>query len=691
MIKKLLFLVTIFQIFVTSSSAQIKFRALSSVGGASLNRGAEFDYIIQANGNGNNTTRQLLFDLMYDHKNFEIVSVNHTGTGGNGGVLPQGSNIQLSWTNYPNYTWNSNTQNSTSNGTTNYQNQNYTYNGTNGDNAILRATLTWATTSGMPYTGYDRLIVIKFRLKASSTAYTFNPIKLNFVAGWNGSGAETPTIMETPLSTSVFMNQNFGKFVTAKVDLSSALQSLSAIRVSFRDTLTNQGQLFNVTSSGDVDINQSLLAADRVYDVSVMYEMDKIYDIYNNAITISDFTTAQSEFTSMGLDGSNGKNLKTGQSLYAADINRNQKIDGGDLPRLLAQIAGLDTLVALPSQYTVGSGGYMSIPTWRATDGTTMAGSTEWCVITPNGYGQGVARVLVDMREFIGTGIVPNQIKSLQIFDIYSGPVEYVSEDAAWASFKVPSNMQKVNDGTSVFVGNIRNVNNANADYALQAEFQFNVNPSNSWGSVTASNWKNITMPRTIFKTGALGTNQFLDLKYLLWGDVNRSHSSRVVLAENGAPVVQVNSTNGFINTPNNVSAIDVTLSNMTITSNSIEIPVAVNTNGANMSGLQFEFEFDESKIKFEELIANVPNSWYIFASSKNGRVKFGSLDQTKSLTIKGESVPFKLKFSTIGSGVDMLTSIKVSQIMDASDDKGNQLGINLNSTQIKLTGYKNF
>jgi len=691
MIKKLLFLVTIFQIFVTSSDAQIKFRALSSVGGTYLNRGTEFEYIIQANGNSNSTTKQLLFDVMYDQKNFEIVSINHTGTGGNGGILPQGSTIQLSWTNYPNYTWNSNAQNSTSNGTTNYQNQNYTYNGTNGDNAIIRATLTWATTSTMPYTGYDRLIVIKFRLKTTSTAYTFNPIKLNFVAGWTSTGVETPTIMETPTSTSVYMNQNYGKYVTAKVDLSSALYSLSSIKVSFRDTATNQGQLFNVTSTGDVDISQSSLAPNKVYDVSVMYEMDKLYDIYNNAITISDFTTAQSEFTSMGLDGSNGQNLKTGQSLYAADINRNQKIDGGDLPRLLAQIAGLDTLVALPSQYVRGSGGYMSIPTWKATDASSYAGQTEWCIINPNSYGQGVSRLYIDMREFSGTGVSPSQIKSLQIFDIYSGPVEYISEDGSWAFFKVPSSMSKVADGTSLYLGNIRNINNTNTDYALQAEFDFNVNPNNSWGSITSANWKTITMPKLYLKTGAIGTNQFLDLKYLLWGDVNRSHSSKVIVSDNGSPVVQVNSTGGYINTPNDVLAIDVTLSNMTITSNSIEVPVAINTNGANMSGLQFEFVFDESKLKFEELVASVPNSWYIFADSKNGRVKFGSLDQTKSLPIKGASVPFKLKFSAKESGVDMVTSIRVSQVMDASDDKGNQLGINLNSTQIKLTGYKNF
>jgi hypothetical protein len=53
--------------------------------------------------------------------------------------------------------------------------------------------------------------------------------------------------------------------------------------------------------------------------------------------------------------------------------------------------------------------------------------------------------------------------------------------------------------------------------------------------------------------------------------------------------------------------------------------------------------------------------------------------------------MPFKLKFSTIGDGVDVLTSLKVSQTMDAADNKGNQLGVVLNMTNIKLTGYNNF
>ena len=128
-----------------------------------------------------------MFDFQYDQINFEIVSVNHTGTGGNGGILPAGSNIQLAWQNYPHYTYAGNS--TFTNGTQRYvSNATYTYN-PSGSNAILRATITWSTNSAMPFTSYDRMLIVRFRLKAASTANSFNPTKLNFVAGWDGQGA----------------------------------------------------------------------------------------------------------------------------------------------------------------------------------------------------------------------------------------------------------------------------------------------------------------------------------------------------------------------------------------------------------------------------------------------------------------------------------------------------------------------
>jgi len=708
MSKLRLFLVTIFTICVTLSYGQIKFKAATSVGGASLDRGTTFDYVIYANGNSNSTTRQLLFDIQYDKDNFELVTVAHTGTGGNGGILPQNSSPTISYYNYPGYNFipatSGNNNNTTTNGTTNYQYANYNYSATN-PYAILRSTLTWSTNSAMPYTSYDGLVKITFRLKAASTAYTFNPIKLNFVAAWNAAGGWDNTLMETPLSTNVIMNQNFGKYVTASVDLNSNLYNLSSLKVAFYDTLAKTAQLFNVTSTGAVDINQSLLAADKVYDVTLMHDMDKLYNIYNSAITISDFTTAQNEFTSMGLDGSNGQNLKTGQSLLAADINDNSKIDGGDLPRLLAQVAGIDTLFKLPTTYTSSGAGtsYMSIPTWKAADVMSVGGQVEWSYVS---VGTSNSTLYLDMRKF-PTGVTPSSIRSIQLFDLYTGPIEYLSADATWAQYRVPSTFTKASDGTSTYIPYIR----ANGiDYSFKSEFVFDVSPNSSWGAITTSNWKTITTPHAYFKTGPIGTNAILDLKYLLWADVNRSHSSQVIVSSGGTSSVQTNAVNslqtntvfktmatqvqatgGWINTPYDISAVDVNLTNSTVTSNTIEIPVGLDTKGLNVSGLQFEFTFDPAKIKFEELIPTVPATWYVFANTKDGRVKFGALDQNKSASLTGVSVPFKLKFSTIGEGVNILTAIKVSQTMDASDAKGNQLGINLNTSQIKLTGYNNF
>ena len=686
-----------------TSFGQIKFkfpdtRVLTDINGGVIDRGDQFDVIVQANGNSDASTRQLMFDFQYDQINFEIVSVNHTGTGGNGGILPAGSNIQLAWQNYPHYTYAGNS--TFTNGTQRYvSNATYTYN-PSGSNAILRATITWSTNSAMPFTSYDRMLIVRFRLKAASTANSFNPTKLNFVAGWNGQGTGVATFMDTPLTTEVIMNQNTGKLITAKVDANTNLLNLTSLRVSFRDTLTNTSQNFNVLSNGNVDINQSLLSENKVYEVSVMHETDKLNTIYNNAITISDFTSAQGEFVTMGLDGSKGQTINSGQSLYAADINRNKSIDGGDLPKLLSQVVGIDALVTVPNGYTQGSGGYMSLPTWMSTDATTIAGQVEWAIITPNHYSQNVSRILVDMREFDAT-YTPEKIKSLQIFDLYVGPVEFVSKDGTWATFRIPSG---ISIDTSTYTPYIRNINGG-PDFGLRAEFTFNDSPSNSWGAITTTNWNSFDFPKTYIKTGTIGTNTTLDLKYLLWGDVNRSHSSQVVVSNNGVASVvsrasnslksntafRTMSTESFINTPNTVPSIDVNLSNVTVTSNNIEIPVNVTTNGNFVTGLQFQFDYDPTKIKFEELSPNIPNTWYLFVNSVDGKIKFGAIDQGEKTPINGNSIPFKLKFSTIGNGVDILTSVKVSPTMDASAVKGNQLGINLNTTQIKLTGYNNF
>lgn len=179
-------------------------------------------------------------------------------------------------------------------------------------------------------------------------------------------------------------------------------------------------------------------------------------------------------------------------------------------------------------------------------------------------------------------------------------------------------------------------------------------------------------------------TNQALDLNYLIAGDINRSHSSQVV---------KENTIQSFslMNTPTPKKAVLVSLENAVIESDNISIPVSINTDGLNLCGLQFEFAYDATKIQLQEIKANTNASWLNFYTNENGYVKFGGIDKTLKEPISGTTIPFTIKFKALSAGADINTYVWVTDNMDASDNKGNQVGVKLNTAQIRLIGINNF
>ena len=209
---------------------------------------------------------------------------------------------------------------------------------------------------------------------------------------------------------------------------------------------------------------------------------------------------------------------------------------------------------------------------------------------------------------------------------------------------------------------------------------------SGTYDTLSATSWRNVTDRYTInFKTSDVARP--LSISYLIPGDINRSHSS----VRTQAPTVTTFAA-GFVNTPNqNIPDVDVSLNNLTLTSNEFTIPVNVNTNKAELSALQFEFVYDPKKVKFESIKVDMP-TWIVFVNNHEGRIKFGAVDRELKTPYTGKDLtPFKLVFSTLQSGLDINSAIKITSNLDASDNKGNQLGVNLNTTTIKLTGYNNF
>jgi hypothetical protein len=423
---------------------------------------------------------------------------------------------------------------------------------------------------------------------------------MNFAASFNQNGSSGAAVNEIPLTTVITQNPDAKKFVKAVLDLNGNINP-THVKVLFKKA-DNTGPMFNVTANGTVNIVDSLLTANTAYQIMVMANMDQLPAIMNSAVSVSDYTTSQAEFVSQNLDRTyKNTSITTGMGYWAVDVNRSNGFDGGDLTKLYAQAVGVNQLIVLPEGYTVGSNGWMSLPTFKA---------AEFNAATPS-----------------------NVFTTL------------------------PTNAQRTYEYTT---------------------------------------------PATP------GTPLTINVKYVLPGDINRSHSSQVVI--NGAVATNaivalnksianklyaagpiMNRTESFINTPQKVASIDVNIKNVTVTSNSIEIPIAVNTNGNEVAALQFEFAYDPSKVKFESMASEVPNEWYVFANSATGKVKFGAIDQKLKTPIKGAAIPFKLKFSTLVSGLDINSFIKITSATDAASTSGSQLGINLNTETIKLTGYNNF
>lgn len=597
--KKLLFLL-LSLVSLTAFAQEPKIRLADDstkvdVNGGVIDKGDEFFVNVQLHANGNTTSRSLYFDFEFQNTAFDFISVAHTGTGGNGGYLPYGSSITMTNYTYPGYSFAGNANNTTANGNSNYQNSAYNFT-SGGPKTIIRVYLNWATNDPLPYAEWGNLLKLRFRLKTTAVGTSWDPIKMNFAASFNQNGSAGACINEIPLTTVITQNPDATKLVKAILDLNGNINP-SHIKVGFLKTSDNSGPLFDVTTSGTVNIVDSLLVPNTAYKIMTFVNMDQLPGIMNSAVSVSDYTTAEAEFISQNLDRTyNNTSIMTGMGYFAADVNRSNSFDGGDLTKLYAQAVGVNQLIVIPNGYVQGSGGHMSVATFKA---------SEFNNATP----------------------------------------------ADWASL-------------------------------------FNTQQQQVYTYTTMA---------------TRGTPETINIKYVLPGDINRSHSSQVVV--NGAiktnAVVALNKsianqaimnrTVGFINTPQSVSAIDVNIKNTTVTSNTIEIPVAVNTNGNNVAALQFEFAYDPNKVKFESMKSEVPADWYVFANSATGKVKFGAIDQKLKTPINGASIPFKLKFTTLQNGLDINSYIKITTATDAASTSGSQLGINLNTETIKLTGYNNF
>jgi hypothetical protein len=530
----------------------------------------------------NNQSRLRNFYLDFQH---QISAINFIGVGfptagSQGASLPTGATTSVTNNYYPGYYWLDNQSNNGEDGLMNAQYASYGYN-QGSSKAINRININTATPGGNTVDLKDGLFAqLLFKVETIQAGFAYDSIYYNFAYGWDNVGNVKTITMPKPNSAWVALDPTQNALIKGTFQTNANLTTGYHPMLAIVDSATGQVRSWPTIRPDNSFVVSSEVLPNTTYYALAYLPSDTLAGTLNRAITVSDYTAAQTEFNKQNLDGTfTNAAMKTGMGYFAADVNRSGKFDGGDVTLLFAQAVGADTVVNAQAGSST-----TSIPTFTkaffdtATSATTLALPLDW----------------------------------------NSHRVKFRTRD----------------------------------------------------------------------------TSIDLDLKYVIPGDINRSHSSQVVVNNQ----IQVNSIRDLafqslaINTTNStLPIINVNLNNLTVTSNTIEIPFTVDAGTNKVSALQFEVVYDPLKVKFEEIKSTLPNTWFIFANSKEGKIRLGAIDKDLKTPFTSIVTPFTLKFSSIEAGVDLNTKIRVTSNLDASDDKGIQLGINLNTTTIKLTGYNNF
>ena len=122
---------------------------------------------------------------------------------------------------------------------------------------------------------------------------------------------------------------------------------------------------------------------------------------------------------------------------------------------------------------TISGGGYKAL---------TTGGQVEWCVIYNYDVSNQRYRIGIDSREVNGILATPSSITSLQLFDLWNGPVTFNSYDPnGWTEVYVYTQTQ-FNFAGSSFASKIRQ---GNGFYGVSAEFTFQENKLNKYHKIS--------------------------------------------------------------------------------------------------------------------------------------------------------------------------------------------------------------
>ena len=185
------------------------------------------------------------------------------------------------------------------------------------------------------------------------------------------------------------------------------------------------------------------------------------------------------------------------------------------------------------------------------------------------------------------------------------------------------------------------------------------------------------------YKTKVTSANQSVDMVFAWGGDLDWSHSSDPdVIASRIASGNYANSINPSDNVIKTMAMTTMAYTpvvekatlnlNSTITNNKVILTGTLTKEG--LAGLEVILQYDNTKLTFDNIAFDAGTNVTNFSTNADGRLTFGSMDQTKTARIK-VGTPYKLTFipkETITNTAGLFYTV----LADAVDGNGNKINL---------------
>jgi hypothetical protein len=322
---------------------------------------------------------------------------------------------------------------------------------------------------------------------------------------------------------------------------------------------------------------------------------------------------------------------------------------------------------------------------------TTSAGQVEWAIINPYNETLGGHQLLIDEREFDGTGVSPNNVTSIKLFDIYDGPVTVNNVSGWWKTYLMPGNLTtKITSST--FQAQLRL---QDGWYGTRAEFSFSPIMAYKQHGIELTH-SNQTELNTLYSNIVGVSDVYLAFKELADGGLFGNQSGMGLT--NGIQYLNADvDGNGIFNESDTYKLLQhltgtQSLTQSTTITNLIKLYNKSDYDAITTSNWGTQFNSTRNLIPFT--LASLNNTYNIsvtwlgdvnLSHSAQQSVSSVSSNSIRSMSVMGNSIANEINVTTVGEIINNKIIVTLSVDPLQQELVGTQFQLNYDNTRLKF------